>query len=73
MEFTAAGQSEILTQFTFVHLFSPQHSSNMFGSAFGLRKRSQLSAVKHTFTGDSFQNHDARTVQAESHEARLNG
>ena len=34
---------------------------------------SQLSAVKHTFTGNSFQNHDARTVQTESHQARLNG
>ena len=34
---------------------------------------SQLIAAKRTFTGDSFQNHSARTVQTKSHYARLNG
>ena len=34
---------------------------------------SQLSTAKCTFTGDSFQNHSARTVQTESHYARING
>ena len=38
----------------YVHLFWPQHSSSILDSAFGLRKRSQLSAVKHTFTGNSY-------------------
>ena len=34
---------------------------------------SQLSTAKCTFTGDSFQNQSARTVQTESHYARING
>ena len=34
---------------------------------------SQLSTAKCTFTGDSLQNHRARTVQTECHQARLNG
>ena len=49
----------------YVHLFWPQHSSSKLDSAFGLRKRSQLIAAKRTFTGDSFQNHDAKIVQIE--------
>ena len=49
----------------YVHLFGPQHSSSKLDSAFGLRKRSQLIAAKRTFTGDSFQNHDAKIVQIE--------
>ena len=45
----------------YVDLFSPQQSASKLAFAFGLRKRSQLSTAKCTFTGDSFQNHDART------------
>ena len=44
----------------FVDLFSPQQSASKLAFAFGLRKRSQLIAAKRTFTGDSFQNHDAK-------------
>jgi len=44
----------------YVDLFSPQQNANKFAFAFGLRKRSQLIAAKRTFTGDSFQNHDAK-------------
>ena len=44
----------------YVDLFWPQHSSSKLDSAFGLRKRSQLSTAKCTFTGDSFQNHVAK-------------
>ena len=46
----------------YVDLFSPQQSPNEFDSAFGLRKRSQLSTAKCTFTGDSFQNHATKVV-----------
>ena len=44
----------------YVDLFSPQQSASKLAFAFGLRKRSQLIAAKRTFTGDSFQNHDAK-------------
>ena len=40
----------------YVDLFSPQQSASKLAFAFGLRKRSQLSTAKCTFTGDSFQN-----------------
>ena len=54
-----------------VDLFSPQQSPNEFDSAFDLRKRSQLIAAKRTFTGDSFQNHDAKVRISEQNSKYL--
>ena len=46
----------------YVDHFSPQQSASKLAFAFGLRKRSQLSTAKCTFTDDSFQNHDAKLL-----------
>ena len=69
---------------TFLHSQAP---SQEFSMAFMLRSHngvhccgtvgdshpsSQLSTAKCTFTGDSFQNHAARTVQTECNRARSN-
>ena len=59
-EFTAAGQSGILTRFTKWTFSRLSRVQMEFDSTFDLRKRSQLSTAKCTFTGDSFQNHTAK-------------
>ena len=46
-------------------------SASKLAFAFGLRKRSQLSTAKCTFTGDSFQNHDAKVRISEQNSKYL--